>query len=144
MTCYSPHRTTKEFLDFIKVTVHAFVFLHYMCFIQRWLIGFFLKMSNLIGLLEFHIALSKILSTACADQLLYNLYLIKLCSTCAKQNAGVNTSDACSLLAKWTLSDLVGQHPSSLIINFEHFVNSFLIWNIYFTLFLPSDDCTFY
>ena len=57
-------------------------------------------MSNLIGLLEFHIALSEILLTACTDQLIYNLSLIKLCSTCAKQIAAVNASDACSLLAK--------------------------------------------
>ena len=56
-------------------------------------------MRNLIGLLEFQIALSEIL-TACSDQLSYNLSLIKLCSTCAKQNAAVNASDACSLLAK--------------------------------------------
>ena len=47
----------------------------------------------MIGLLEFYIALFKIVLTACADQLIYNLSLIKLCSTCAKQNA-------CSLLAK--------------------------------------------
>ena len=55
------------------------------------------------GLLEFHIALSEILSTTCADQLMYNLSyvnLIKLCSASAKQNAAVNGSDACSLLAK--------------------------------------------
>ena len=57
-------------------------------------------MSNLIGLLELHIALSEILLTAGADQLLYNLSLIKLCSACAKQNAAVNASDACSLLTK--------------------------------------------
>ena len=57
-------------------------------------------MRNLIGLLEFHIAHSEILLTACADQLLYNLSLIKLCSACAKQNTSVNASDACSLLAK--------------------------------------------
>ena len=58
-------------------------------------------MRNLIGLLEFHIAHSEILLTACADQLLYNLSLIKLCSANAKQNAAVKTaSDACSLLAK--------------------------------------------
>ena len=44
-------------------------------------------MSNLIGLLEFQIAISEILLTACADQLLYNLDLIKLCSAFAKQNA---------------------------------------------------------
>ena len=57
-------------------------------------------MSNLIGLFEFHIALSEILLTAYADQLLYNLSLIKLCSACAKQNVVVNTTDTCSLFAK--------------------------------------------
>ena len=58
-------------------------------------------LSKLIGLLQFHIALSEILLTACADQILYNLSLIKLCFACAKQNAAVKTvSDACSLIAK--------------------------------------------
>ena len=54
------------------------------------------KVRNLIGLLEFHIAHSEILITACADQLLYNLSLIKLCLVGAIKN----TSDACSSLAK--------------------------------------------
>ena len=49
---------------------------------------------------EFNIALSEILLTVCADQLLHNLSLIKLCSACAKQNAAVNGSDVSSLLAK--------------------------------------------
>ena len=57
-------------------------------------------MSNLIDLPQFHIALSKILLTVCANQLMYNLSLTKLCSVCAKQKATVNASDACSLLAK--------------------------------------------
>ena len=79
-------------------------------------------------LLEFHIAHSKILLAACADQLLYNLSLIKLCSTCAKQNASVKTeSDACLLLAKQTVSNLVGQRPSSLIINFKQVIKPFLV-----------------
>ena len=53
------------------------------------------------GLLEFHIAISEMLLTGFADQILYILSLIKLWSTCAKQNAAVKTtSDACSLLAK--------------------------------------------
>ena len=39
--------------------------------------------------------------TACADQLLYKLSLIKLCLTCTKQNETVKTtSDTCSFLAK--------------------------------------------
>ena len=41
-----------------------------------------------------------LLLTACAGQLLYNLRLIELCSACAKQNAALNASDACSLLTK--------------------------------------------
>ena len=85
-------------------------------------------MSNLIGLLEFHIKLSEILLTACAGQLLYTLSLIKLYSACAKQNAAVKTaSDACSLLAKYTLSALSRQRPSSLIINFKQVIKSFLV-----------------
>ena len=56
-------------------------------------------MFNLISLLEFHIALSKILLVASADQLYISLN--KLCSACAKQNAAVKTArDACLLLAK--------------------------------------------
>ena len=93
-------------------------------------------MGNLIDILEFHIAVSP-------DQLLYNLSLIKLCSACAKQNTALNASDACSLLGKETLSNLVGQCTSSLIINFEQVIQSFLVWNIYFTFFLPFLDCTF-
>ena len=38
-----------------------------MCFIQLLLIGKFLKVNNLVGLPEFHIALSEILLTAWAD-----------------------------------------------------------------------------
>ena len=39
--------------------------------------------------------------TACADQLLNNLSLIKVYSACVKQNTAVKTaSDACSLLSK--------------------------------------------
>ena len=77
------------------------------------------KGEDLIGLLEFQIALSP-------DWLLYNLSLIKLCSACAKQNASVNANDACLLLEKWRLCDLVGQSTSSLIINFEQVTKSFL------------------
>ena len=40
------------------------------------------------------------LLTACADQILYNLNLTKLCSVYAKQNVAVKTiSNACSVLA---------------------------------------------
>ena len=54
-------------------------------------------MSDLIGLLKFHIALSEILLTSGADQLLCNLSLIKLFLANVKQNTAV---DACLLLAK--------------------------------------------
>ena len=53
--------------------------------------------------------------TACAYQLIYNLSLIKLSSACAKQTAGVNASD------------LVKQRASSLILNFEEVLKSFLV-----------------
>ena len=52
--------------------------------------------ENLIGLFEFHITYSKVFLTAFADQLLYNLSLIELCSAYAIKK----TSDACLLLAK--------------------------------------------
>ena len=97
-----------------------------------------------MGLLEFHVAHSEILLTVCADQLSYNLSLIKLYSACAKQNAAAkNASGACSFLADWTFSDLVGQHPSPFSMNFENVIKYFLVWNIYFTFFLPMVDCTF-
>ena len=64
----------------------------------------------MIGFFEFHIAHSEILLTACGDQLLYNLSLIKWCLACVKQNTTVKTAiHACSLLAKYTFSDLVGE-----------------------------------
>ena len=47
---------------------------------------------------------------------------------CAIQNAAAKTaSDVCFLLAKWILSDLVGQRPSSSIITFEEVKNFFLV-----------------
>ena len=86
----------------------------------------------MIGFFEFHIGHSDILLTACADQLLYNLSLIKSCLACVKQNTAVKTAiDACSLFAS---SDLVRQRPSSLIINLDQVIKPFL----------PVVDCTFY
>ena len=50
----------------------------------------------MIGFFEFHIAHSETLLTVHADQLLYNLGLVKLCSACVKQNTTVKTaSNAC-------------------------------------------------
>ena len=44
------------------------------------------------------------------------------------QNTVVKTSiDACSLLPKYALSDLVGQRPSFLIINFEQVIKPFSV-----------------
>ena len=85
------------------------------------------------------------LFTACANQLLYSLSLIKWCLACVKQNTVVKTTiNACSLLAKETFSHLVGKRASSLIINFKQAIKPFLVWNIYFTFFLQVVDCTFY
>ena len=90
----------------------------------------------MIDFFEFHIAHSEMLLTACSDQLLYNLSLIKLCSACVKQNTAVKTAiDVCSLL--------VGQRPSSLMIDFEQVIKPLLVWNIYFMFFLPVVDCIF-
>ena len=68
---------------------------------------------------------------------------MKLCSACAKQNTSVNASYACSILAKQALFDLVGQSPSSLIINLEQVMKSFLVSNIYFLFLLPVVDSAF-
>ena len=82
----------------------------------------------MIGFFEFHIALSEILLTPSTDQLFYNLSLIKLCSACEKQNTGVKSAiNACLLIAKETFFDLVGQRPSSLIINFEQVIKPCLV-----------------
>ena len=63
---------------------------------------------------------------------------------CAKQNTAVKTAiNACSLLAKQTLSDLVGKGASSLIITFKQVIKPFLVLNIYFTFFLSVVDFTF-
>ena len=46
----------------------------------------------------------------------------------SKTKQAVKTAvDARSLLAKQTFSDLVGQHPSSLIINFEQVTKPFFV-----------------
>ena len=51
-----------------------------------------------------------------------------LCSASVKQNTAVKTGiDACSLLAKYTFSDLVQQRPSPLIINFGQIIKPFLV-----------------
>ena len=73
---------------------------------------------------------------AWTDYLLYDLSLIKLCSAWAMKTE----SDACSLLAKQTLPNLVGEYPSPLIINFKQVIKHFLVQNIYLTFLI---DCTF-
>ena len=103
-------------LKFSEDIKWAFIFLNYntkyhMRF-QSWLIGWFLKVSKFCWFLWIS---HSTLFTACADQLLYSLSLIKWCSACAKQNTAVTTAvDACSLLAKQTFSDLVGKPACSL------------------------------
>ena len=52
----------------------------------------FHRWENLIGLPDFYITHAEILLTACANQLLYNLSLIKLFLVCAKQNGAVKTA----------------------------------------------------
>ena len=53
---------------------------------------------------------------------------MNLCLACVKQNTSVKTAiDVCSLLAKYTFSDLVVKRPSLLTINFEQVVNPFLV-----------------
>ena len=59
--------------------------------------------------------------------------------------AAVKTAiDDCSLLAKQTFPDLLGELPCSLIFKFEQVIKPFLVWNIYFTFFLSVLDCIFY
>ena len=83
----SLHQTTKEFIACASCSID-------------WLANFSMW-ANTIGFFEFYLAHSEILLTAWADQLLYNLSLIKLCLTWIKQNTAVKTaSDSCSILAK--------------------------------------------
>ena len=131
---------------FHKSNYTCLCYFYRMCFIQCWLIGNqFWKVSRFDWFLW--ISRSTLLNTltVCTNQLLYNLSLIKLYSACVKQNTAAKTaSDACALLSKSTLSDQIVQRPSSLIISFEQVIKPFLVWNIYFTFFLPVVDCTFY
>ena len=46
----------------------------------------YIRRANLIGFFEFKKAHTEILLTACADQLLNKLSLIKLCLACVNQN----------------------------------------------------------
>ena len=83
---------------FHKSNYTCLCYFYHMCFIQRWLIGYFLKLSKLDWFLWIS---HSTLFTACTDQLLYSLSLIKWCSACVKQNTAVKTAiDVCSLLAK--------------------------------------------
>ena len=50
----------------------------------------------------------------------------------------------CSLLAKQTFFDLVGERASSLIIKFEQVKKPFLLRNIYFTFLISAVNCIFY
>ena len=54
----------------------------------------------MIAFFEFHIAHSELLLETYADQLQYNLSLIKLFWACVKQKTVTNASDVCSMLAK--------------------------------------------
>ena len=76
------------FFAFMSITSCALFYVNWLANFWRW--------ENLTGLLEFHITYSKVLLTACANQLLYNLSLIELCSAYAIKN----TRDACLLLVK--------------------------------------------
>ena len=81
-----------------NVDVHkVFPMLTWLCATSRCYINLKTTLNDveMFARKEFDIALSEILLTACADQLLYNLNL----TACAKQNAAEKTaSDACSML----------------------------------------------
>ena len=83
------------------------------------------------------------LFTACADQLLHNLILI-MYSMCKTKQAVKTAIDACSLLTKYTFSNLVGKRAISLIINFQQVIKPILVWHICFTSFWSVVDRTFY
>ena len=85
LACMQLYMPLNAFVTFVSCALFK---VDWLANFQRW--------GNLTGLLKFHKALSKILLTAYADQLLHNFSLVKLCSTSAISN----TSNACSLLAK--------------------------------------------
>ena len=83
------------------------------------------------------------LFTACADQLLYRLSLIKWCSTCVKQNTAKDCNRCLFIVCK---IDIIWSSR-----NTRGFINHkfkqgliFWAWNIYFTFFLSVVNCTFY
>ena len=86
--------------SFHKSNYTCLCYFYHLCSIQCWLIGQFLKVSKFDWFLWIHVAHSENLLTACANQLIYNLSLIKLCSACVKQSTAVNIAiNACLLLA---------------------------------------------
>ena len=61
---------------------------------------------------------------------------------CAKQNEAVKTAnDACSLCANLYITQSSRTTPEFIDFNFKEVIKSFLVWNVYITLFFAV-DCT--
>ena len=71
----------------------------------------------------------------------YSQGIFRICSPCIMQNVVIKTaSNICSILAFYTLSDLVSNHPKFFIINFEQvYYQIFLVGNLYSTFLLKSE-----
>ena len=123
---------------FNKNNYTSLCYFYQMNFIQRWLANF-RWLAKLTDLLEFHKSLSEMLLTACADQLLHNLSLIKLYLACAKQN-------------KWWLFivskiDIIWySRTTPKFINYQLWkrYKMFISLKYLCHIFLPVVDCTFF
>ena len=82
--------------------------------------------------------------TACADQLLYSLSLIKWCLTCVKQNSSKDCNRCLFILSKIDMLWSTRRTREFININFEQAIEPFLVFNIYFTFSLSVVDYTFY
>ena len=63
---------------------------------------------------------------------------------CKTKHSSKDCNRCLLIVSKKTFSDLVGEPASSLIINFEQVIESFVVLIIFFTFFLSMVNCTFY
>ena len=87
--------------------------------------------------------------TVCADQLLYNSSLIKLCLAYVKESiekTGKNCKNCKRCLLIVSIIDITwSSRTTPEFINYQLWTSyKALVWNIYFTFSLPVVDYTFY
>ena len=95
-------------------------------------------MSSFISFLEFHIALSEILLTACADQLLYNLKRSR--KDCKRQLFIVSKIDIiCYIRTTPQFINYQLERSYKIFLSLKYLFH----FEIYISHFLPVVDCTF-